>query len=71
MDQDELAFPSLITVEEAAKILFISRAYAYKLVSEKKLPALKIGNTYRIRMDDLEQYITSSLTTKLANVEKG
>lgn len=71
MDHEELVFPSLFTVEEAAKILFISRAYAYKLISEKKLPALKIGNTYRIRVDDLEKYITSSLTTKMANAEKG
>jgi excisionase family DNA binding protein len=71
MVQDELVFPTLLTVEKTANILYISRQYVYKLIAKKKLPALKIGNTYRVRMDDLEQYITSSLTTKLANVEKG
>jgi excisionase family DNA binding protein len=71
MDREELMYPTLLSVEEVAKILFISRAYAYKLINEKKLPALKIGNTYRVRVDDLEQYIISSQTAKMANIEKG
>lgn len=39
MDQNRLT----LTVEEAAEILGISRAFAYKLVKKEELPIVRLG----------------------------
>lgn len=51
--------PLLMTIEEAAKRMSISRGMVYKLIRQKKLRAVKIGATTRIRLEDLNQYINN------------
>ena len=41
-------YPDLISVEDLQKILHISRPYAYELIKNKKVRALKIGRSYKI-----------------------
>lgn len=48
---------SLFSVEEAAKILGISRSYLYQLVREEKIPSVRIGKLLKIRRTDLECWV--------------
>jgi excisionase family DNA binding protein len=44
---------NLLTVAEAASLLRVSRATAYRLVATKELPAHKIGGSIRLSRDEL------------------
>ena len=46
MTSDEL--PLVLTVEEAARVLRISRGAAYEAVRTGELPAVRIGRTLRV-----------------------
>jgi excisionase family DNA binding protein len=56
--------PKLLKVPQVSKILCISRAMGYKLVSEGSLPAVKFGRTVRLRSSDIEKFILDNLTQK-------
>ena len=45
------------SVTQVAKILSVSRASALKLVSDKAIPAYRIGRVYRISESDLNGYL--------------
>jgi len=44
------------SVEQAAAYLNVSPRFIRRLVSERRIPHLKIGRLVRIRPDDLEAY---------------
>ena len=48
----------LLTCTDLQAILRIGKTKLYKLIREKQLPAIRVGNTYRIRMSELEEYLT-------------
>ncbi|MBI9048669.1 MAG: helix-turn-helix domain-containing protein [Anaerolineaceae bacterium] len=54
-------FSSLLTGEEIAEILHVSRAYAYQLMRQKHITTVKIGRSVRVRPEDLEQFIAMNL----------
>lgn len=45
------------TVKEVAKLLGISRSYAYELVKEKKLPVLDLGRRKVIPKNRFDEWI--------------
>jgi excisionase family DNA binding protein len=47
----------LLTGEQVAEILHISRSFAYSLMKRGELPTIRIGSSVRVRIDDLEAYI--------------
>ncbi|MFC2034199.1 helix-turn-helix domain-containing protein [Chloroflexota bacterium] len=49
--------PSTMTVEEAAKVLSISRGLAYEMVRQGKIPALRFGRVIRVPRHALEQLL--------------
>lgn len=49
----------LLTCTEAQAILRIGKTKLYKPIREKQLPAIRVGNTYRIKQSDLEKYLTN------------
>lgn len=51
-----------ISVEEAAKILGISRGLAYSMVHEKRIPALRFGRVIRVPRHALEQLLDNQGT---------
>ena len=55
MDLDQL--PLLLTVEEAAVVMRISRTGAYNAVAEGAVPAIRIGRTIRIPRDRLAEML--------------
>ena len=57
MDRDRLT----LTVEEAADLLGISRAFAYDLVARKRLPSLKLGRRLIIPRQALDRLLDVEL----------
>lgn len=48
---------NLITVQEMAKILKISRSKAYELIKDKTFPIIKIGKCIRINKVQLFKWL--------------
>jgi excisionase family DNA binding protein len=61
MEEVNTQFINLLTGEEIAKILHVSRAYAYQLMRLKQIPTIKIGRSVRVRPEDLERFIAANL----------
>ena len=49
--------PVLITVEEAARLLRISRGKAYGMAAAGELPVVKMGRSVRVRRDRLDAWL--------------
>jgi len=54
--------PRLMTGEEVAEVLIISKAFAFKLIRQGKIPGVRMGRSVRIRPDDLQKYIQEQVT---------
>jgi excisionase family DNA binding protein len=61
MENTNTQFTNLLTGEEIAKILHVSRAYAYQLMRQRMIPTVKIGRSVRVRQEDLERFISTNL----------
>lgn len=46
-----------LTVKEAMKLLKVSRPTLYKLISDGKLPAVKVGKEWRILEQDIPTFL--------------
>jgi excisionase family DNA binding protein len=49
----------LLTAEEVAALLGLSRSRVYELLYAKAIVSVKIGKSRRIRRTDLEQFVAS------------
>ncbi|WP_181347971.1 helix-turn-helix domain-containing protein [Thalassobacillus sp. CUG 92003] len=47
----------IMTVSQVAEYLQISEVTTYKLVQEGRIPGFKIGRHWRVRKEDLREYI--------------
>lgn len=54
---------ALLTPEEVADYLRVNRFTIYRWVSEKKLPAIKVGNQLRFRRSLLERWLKQNSST--------
>lgn len=52
--------PRFLTAAEAAERMRISKMTVYRLIKAGKVPAVRIGRSYRVREDDLERYLESN-----------
>ncbi len=52
-----------LSVEEAANILGISRAFAYQLVAKKELPAVRLGRRIVIPRKAVEAIVEQARTS--------
>lgn len=48
-----------MTIKQAAEILGVSTWWVYRSVWDKNLPAVKLGKNWRIKRQDLENFINS------------
>jgi len=49
----------VLTIRDVAEFLKLSQKTVYAMAKSGKLPAFKVGSQWRIRRDDLEDWITS------------
>ena len=51
---DNLGGKEILTISQVAAYLQLSEMTTYKLVQEGKIPAFKIGRSWRVKKDDLD-----------------
>jgi len=58
----------LLKMDEVQACLGISKAYAYKLIKEKKIPSLRLGErgAIRVRGVDLDAYLAAKVKEQTA-----
>jgi len=54
--------PTLLTAEEIASRLAVSKSYVYQLMQCGELQTVRLGRAVRVRPDDLERFIIENLT---------
>lgn len=59
----------LLTAEEVASVLNISRSKAYSMMREKEIPTITIGKNVRVSFEDLDAFITTNRVCKGDNNE--
>jgi len=52
-----------LTTKEVAEYLRVDMYTIYRLVSQRKIPAFKVGNQWRYKRSVLERWIKSKLNT--------
>lgn len=52
----------LLTVNEVADLLRVSRMTVYRLIKEGDIAALRVGRSYRLREDDVDDYLKQRYT---------
>lgn len=50
----------LLTVAQVAEYLQLNRMTVYKYIREGRIPASRIGKSYRVRREDLEAFLEAS-----------
>jgi len=58
-EEDGMTDHQLLTVEEAAAHLRLNPQTVYRLLRAGKLPGVKVGRQWRVRLVDLEAHLTS------------
>ena len=52
----------LLTVNEVADLLRVSRMTVYRLIKAGEMPAFRVGRSYRLREDDVDGYLSERYT---------
>jgi excisionase family DNA binding protein len=54
----------ILTLGEVAAYFKAGKRTVYRLAAEGKLPAFKLGDTWRFRRSDLDEWIAANLSNK-------
>ena len=54
----------ILTIKEVAEYLQVTERTLYRLAQEGKIPAFKVGNSWRFRREDLDQWIRDQTTAR-------
>ena len=54
--------PSLLSLEDVARLLSVEYQFVYRLVRSGTLPAIRLGRIYRVARGDLEGYLEKQRT---------
>lgn len=57
----EAIFDILLTGNDVARILNVSRSFAYILMRRGEIPTVRIGRSVRVRPGDLERFIEANI----------
>ena len=52
----------LLTANEVADLLRVSRMTVYRLIKTGEMPALRVGRNYRLREEDVHSYLMERYT---------
>ena len=61
----------IFTIDEVAAFLKVGKRTAYRLAANGKLPAFKLGGTWRFRRGDLDKWIASRIGKAMADDDEG
>jgi excisionase family DNA binding protein len=55
----------LLKATDVARLLNISKALVYRLIVDGQLVAVRFGKTVQVRIEDLNDFISKSMTVKV------
>ncbi len=55
----------LLTGDDVADILKVSRSFAYKLMRQGEIRVVRLGRAVRVRPEDLDAFIKANLTHQI------
>ena len=61
----------ILTIDEVAAYLKAGKRTVYRLAASGKLPAFKLGGTWRFRRGDLDQWIASRIGKTIVGDDEG
>ena len=59
-----MAKPELITIKEVADFLQIAEKTIYRLAAEGKIPAIKVGGSWRFNLKEIEEWLEKQRNDK-------
>lgn len=60
----------LLTAQEAAEYLRLHPTTFYRMLKRQEIPAFKIGDEWRVRIDSLDQWIDKLMASKETSAEE-
>jgi excisionase family DNA binding protein len=51
---------NLLTIEQVAQYLTVDKLTIYRLVTQQRIPAFKVGNQWRIKREMLEDWLKTN-----------
>lgn len=54
---------NLLTTEQVARYLRVDKFTVYRLVTQKKMPAFKVGNQWRFKKHMIEDWLNRNINT--------
>lgn len=60
MSPDSTSAPQFLTVAEVADIVRVSRMTVYRMVHAGELPAVRVGNSYRVPKDSVDELLSKT-----------
>jgi excisionase family DNA binding protein len=63
--QKKTDYLTILTVHEVAEYLRLSETKVYRLVKERRLPAVRIGKAWRFRKDLLDNWLSQCTESSL------
>jgi len=58
------ASKTLMTLQETAEYLRVTRSTIHRLLKRNQIPAFRIGRHWRFRLEEIENWCSSSVLTK-------
>ncbi len=55
-----LSDPKFLTIAEVAALMRVSKMTVYRLVHGGELPAVRVGRSFRVSEDDVDEYLRKS-----------
>lgn len=57
---ESLPDPKFLTIAEVASVMRVSKMTVYRLVHGGELPAVRVGRSFRVTEDDVNEYLRKS-----------
>ncbi|HWJ66382.1 MAG TPA: helix-turn-helix domain-containing protein [Nocardioides sp.] len=57
---ESLPDPKFLTIAEVASVMRVSKMTVYRLVHNGELPAVRVGRSFRVTEDDVNEYLRKS-----------
>lgn len=58
----KLSESRFLTVQEVADLMRVSSMTVYRLIKSGELRAVRVGRSFRVRQEDVDQYLEASYT---------
>ena len=60
MPTNDISEVKFLTVAEVAALMRVSKMTVYRLVHNGELPAVRVGRSFRVSEDDVDEYLRTS-----------